>query len=79
VALFIDGVARRPSSFMRVPRPDVCQVIPSLGDCSSGGYEALFPFLEGDEGEHDIVAVFETSGGRIRHYPVRRFTWGPAP
>ena len=79
ITLFINGVARPPSSFRRVPRPDVGQAVPSLADCSSSGYEAHFPFLEGDDTEHDVVAVFESSDGRIRHYPVRRFTWRPAP
>jgi hypothetical protein len=50
-------------------------VVPSLGDCSSAGYEAHYAFRPGDEGAHEIQAVFLSRDGRIRHYPVRHFEW----
>jgi hypothetical protein len=77
VTLLLDGVPRRPRSMTRVPRPDVAHVLPQLGDCSTAGYEARFAFEPGDEGPHEMRAVFQAKDGRVRHYPLRRFTWLP--
>ena len=39
------------------------------------GYEAVFPFLPGDEGRHELRVLFRARDGRIRGYPPRTFTW----
>lgn len=77
VTLLIDGEARPPLSFARTPRPDVGAVVRSLGDCAGAGYEATFGFEEGDDGPHEIVAVFRSRDGRERHFPPRKFVWRP--
>lgn len=77
VEIAIDGDARPMSSFRRVSRPDVAHVFPEMGKVGSAGYEATFPFLPGDAGPHELVAIFRSQDGRERHYPVRRFTWEP--
>ena len=58
-----------------MPRPDVQAVLPFLGDCRTAGYEATYAFEAGDEGPHEIQALFQAADGRQRHYPPRRFTW----
>ena len=73
VTVTIDGEER--SSVTRFPRPDVQTVIPSLGDCRSAGYEATYAFEPGDEGPHEIQALFRAADGRQRHYPPQRFIW----
>jgi hypothetical protein len=75
VTIYLDGEARKPASSTRVPRPDVCAVIPSLGDCSSAGYDVAFDFETGDSGRHDIVAVFRAPDGRVRRYAAQTFVW----
>lgn len=75
VSVNLDGLVREGTRPFRVPRPDVAAVIPSLGDCSSAGYEAVIPFQSGDEGRHMIEVVFTSADGRERHYPVRSFAW----
>jgi hypothetical protein len=75
VTVTIDGDKRNPVKGARVPRPGVQTVIPSLGDCRSAGYEATYAFEPGDEGPHEIQALFRAADGRQRHYPPRRFTW----
>ena len=75
VTIYLDDEARTPVSASRVARPDVCSVIPSLGDCASAGYEVVFDFRAGDAGEHEINAVFRAPDGRVRRYPARPFVW----
>ena len=41
------------------------------------GYEAEFPFEQGDDGTRELRAIFRARDGRFRIYPVRTFTWGP--
>jgi hypothetical protein len=80
VRLFLDGepVGER---VRRVPRIDVQTAIPSLGDCSRAGWESLVEFSPRGtaSGRHELTAVFLGRDGRIRSYPVRHFTWRPAP
>jgi hypothetical protein len=75
VTIYLDGVARRPAAAARVPRLDVCAVIPALGDCSGTGYEAAFDFGPGDAGSHELLVVFRAPDGRVRRYPGRSFVW----
>jgi hypothetical protein len=75
VTVSLDGVVREGTRPSRIPRPDVAAVIPSLGDCSGAGYEAVIPFRSGDEGRHMINVVFTSADGRERHYPVCFFVW----
>lgn len=78
VKLLLDGDEERfPTEFQRVPRTDVQQVLPQMGDCSTAGYRAVFEFHPGDEGERRLWAIFIAKDGRTRLYPVRRFTWKP--
>ena len=71
VRLFLDGVAWSP--VRRVPRFDVQAAIPSLGDCSRAGWEAVveIPTQTGSSRKHELTAVFLASDGRFRSYPVR--------
>jgi len=80
VKLFIDG-ASAGTPVRRAPRRDVQAMIPSLGDCSRAGWESVveFPTGDGSSREHELTAVFFTRDGRFRSYPVRHFTWRPAP
>ncbi|HSB62574.1 MAG TPA: hypothetical protein VLJ18_00350 [Thermoanaerobaculia bacterium] len=75
VTVTIDGEERIPLKGGRVPRPELPAALPSLGDCRTAGYEATYAFEAGDEGPHEIQALFRASDGRQRHYPPRRFTW----
>jgi len=75
VEVLIDGFARVPVREARVPRPDVEKAVPSLGDCSTAGYESTFAFQPGDEGEHELSVYFHAPGDRVRRYPERRFIW----
>ena len=75
VTVLIDGVPRVPLREARLPRTDVHAVLPYLGDCGSAGYEQVFAFQPGDEGEHELSVVFRGPDDRVRHYPGRKFTW----
>jgi hypothetical protein len=75
VSIYLDGEARAPISATRLARPDVCVALPALGDCASAGYEVAFDFLPGDEGQHEILAIFRAPDGRVRRYPARSFVW----
>jgi feruloyl esterase len=75
VTVLIDGAPRVAIREARVPRPDVQAAIPSLGDCSTAGYEISFAFQPGDNGEHVLSVVFSGRGNLVRHYPSRKFTW----
>jgi len=71
----IDGEERPFVAGARVPRPDVAAVMPSLGDCRTAGYEAVYAFVPGDEGVHVLDVLFRSADGRERRYPPRTFTW----
>ena len=75
VTIYVDGVARKPVTFSRVPRADVCAALPGLRDCSSAGYEMDFDFEPGDAGRHDLLAVFRAPDGRVRRYAAQSFVW----
>ena len=75
VTVLIDGAPRYATREVRVPRPDVQAALPSLGDCSTAGYESSFAFHPGDQGEHELSVVFQGPGDLVRHYPSRKFTW----
>ena len=77
VRVLIDDQERRFITSARPERRDVQRVIPTLGDCSSAGYELTYAFSPGDTGRHEIQVLFLTRDGRERHYPVRRFVWNP--
>lgn len=77
VIVLIDGQERPFASSARPERRDVQSVIPSLGDCSSAGYEFTYDFSPGDTGVHEIQVLFRSHDGRERHYPARRFIWNP--
>ena len=80
VRLFLDG-AIAGTRVRRVLRLDVQAAIPSLGDCSQAGWESVvdFPTRGGSSRKYELTAVFFTRDGRFRSYPVRHFTWRPAP
>ena len=75
VTVYLDGEARAPDSAMRPSRPDVCAALPVLGDCAQAGYDFAFAFRPGDEGRHEIVAIFRAPDGCVRRYPRRLFSW----
>jgi membrane-associated phospholipid phosphatase len=79
VTVLIDGAPRYAIRETRVPRPDVQAALPSLGDCSTAGYESSFAFSPGDKGEHELSVVFQGPGDLVRHYPSRKFTWKEVP
>ncbi len=79
VTVLIDGAPRVPLHQSRFPRTDVQAVLPYLGDCSTAGYEHIFTFQPGDEGEHELSVVFRGPLDRVRHYPSRKFIWKRAP
>ncbi len=79
VTVLIDGTPRFAISASRIARPDVQAAVPSLGDCSTAGYQSTFAFYPGDQGVHELSVVFEGPGGLVRHYPSREFTWKAAP
>jgi hypothetical protein len=74
VEIRVDRDRRAPSSLARVPRPDVAHAVPRLGACERAGYEAILPFLPGDDGRHELVVVFRSSSGMLRTLR-RTFTW----
>jgi hypothetical protein len=77
VTVLIDGRVRKWRTAARTARPDVGHVLPLLGDCTTAGYQAHFPFQPGDDGRHELLVLLQSSDGRIRHYPIRHFTWRP--
>ncbi|MFI5120274.1 MAG: hypothetical protein ACHQM4_07670 [Thermoanaerobaculia bacterium] len=80
VRLFLDGAIAGPR-VRRVQRLDVQAALPTLGDCSQAGWESVIESStrDGSPAEHELTAVFLTRDGRFRSYPVRHFTWRPAP
>jgi hypothetical protein len=79
VTVLIDRAPRVLLREARVQRPDVQAAVPSLGDCSTAGYESAFAFLPGDDGEHELSVVFRGPEDRVRHYPWRKFFWKKGP
>ena len=79
VTVLIDRAPRVPLREARLPRPELQAVLPSLGDCSTAGYEHVFDFQPDDGGEHELSVVFHGPDGRVRHYPWRKFTWKKGP
>jgi hypothetical protein len=79
VTVLIDRVPRVPFREVRIPRPDVQAAVPRLGDCRTAGFEQVFTFQPGDEGEHELSVVFRGPLDRVRHYPWRKFTWKKGP
>ncbi|HSB62573.1 MAG TPA: hypothetical protein VLJ18_00345 [Thermoanaerobaculia bacterium] len=77
VTVTIDGEERLFVTAARVPRRDLQAALPSLGDCRAAGYEAVYAFAPGDDGEHVLDVLFRSSDGRERRYPPRPFTWKP--
>ncbi|HKC24318.1 MAG TPA: hypothetical protein VKF32_06230, partial [Thermoanaerobaculia bacterium] len=77
VTILIDGRVRKWRAAARVTRPDVASALPRLGNCATAGYQAFFPFQPGDDGRHEILVLFQSKDGRIRHYPIRHFIWRP--
>ena len=77
VTVLVDGFERTATHAARSARPDVASALPSLGDCAAAGYDLSFPFLPGDQGDHELVAVFTSRREGSRHFPGRRFTWRP--
>lgn len=75
VTLLIDGEQRVWRLGQRVARPDVQTALPSVGDCAAAGFEAFYPFTDGDDGKHEIQVIFRAKDGRVRHFPVKRFEW----
>jgi hypothetical protein len=75
VTVTIDGEERSLVTGARVPRPEVAAAVPSLGECATAGYEAVYAFAPGDDGGHVLDVLFRSSDGRQRHYPPRAFTW----
>ncbi|HTO77391.1 MAG TPA: hypothetical protein VMQ61_15060 [Thermoanaerobaculia bacterium] len=61
----------------RVPRPDVCAALPSLGDCSQAGFEAALE-PEPSAAEHLLVVELKGPDGRVRRLGPVRFFWRPA-
>jgi hypothetical protein len=79
VTVLIDRAPRVPLHEARFSRPELRAVLPILGDCSTAGYEKVFAFQPGDEGEHELSVVFQGPDDRVRHYPWRKFTWRKGP
>jgi hypothetical protein len=77
VTILIDGEQRKWRSAARVPRDDVARALPRLAPCTTAGYEARYAFEPGDDGAHEVQVLIQSSDGRVRHLPLRRFTWRP--
>ncbi len=74
VTVLIDGEPRPPSTFKRVPRPDVAEVKSWFGDFTHAGFEVSFEPRPGDDGPHDLSVFLATKDGRFRVL-ARRFEW----
>jgi hypothetical protein len=79
VTILIDRAPRVPIREARHPRAEVQAILPHLGDCSTAGYESVFAFQPGDDGEHELSVVFHGPDDRVRHYPWRKFIWRKGP
>jgi hypothetical protein len=78
VRILVDGELRKPLSSARVPRPDVGHAIHTLGDVTRAGYETRYAAAAGDDGVHELLAIFRAADGRVRHYAIRKFRWATA-
>ena len=76
VEVAIDADRREPSRSTRTARPDVTAALPALEETSAAGYEVTLPFLDGDEGRHEVRLVFRSKGGRTRTL-TRVLDWNP--
>ncbi len=72
-SFLVDGLERPVKRLIRVARPDVSQVIPSVGDASEAGFEAEIDVSDLATGEHELVVGFETPDGRARTLPARKW------
>lgn len=77
VRVLIDGEERDTGPAVRYARPDVSSTLPQMGDCSKAGFEFRFGPEKGDDGQHEITAIFFSRDGRCRIYPPARLTWTP--
>jgi hypothetical protein len=77
VRILLDDEQIRGVPIRRYSRPDVCAVLPAMLDCATAGFEARFEPVEGDDGRHEITAIFFSRDGRYRIYPPATFTWMP--
>jgi hypothetical protein len=59
----------------RLPREDVCKVIPDLTDCSRIGFSATLASDDRVRREHLIVVEIRTPEGRVRRLGPVRFFW----
>ena len=75
VKVFVGGEEVFPSSFRRVPRPDVAAVLPQMGDCSSAGFEAIVPRPPGTPSEVEVSVDLRSRSGRLRHCPGVKIRW----
>lgn len=71
VHFVLDGRLTRPTRLARYPRPDVQAVLPTMGDCSSAGYEATFERPPEAPGPHRVDLVLRSIDGRVRHIDRR--------
>ncbi len=70
----LDGVPIPDLEVRRLPRPDVAQVLPRMGDTSRAGYETTLAAGTISAGRHTLTVVFEEpQGKRRRVYPAREF------
>jgi len=77
VRILIDGEERGGNAIRRVPRPDVCAVIPGMGECATAGYEARFDPAPDDDDRHEVTVIFFSRDGRYRVYPPSPIRWTP--
>ena len=75
VKILVGGVEVAPSSFRRIPRPDVATALPQMGDCSSAGFEAIVPRPDGAQGEVEVSVDFRSRSGRTGHIPGVKVRW----
>ena len=80
VTVLIDGAPRFAISQSRVARLDVQAAFPSLGDCSTAGYQDTFAFLTPETRDNTSSrSSSRAPRGLVRHYPLRKFTWREGP
>ncbi len=65
----LDGFLLEDARVTRTPRPDVAAVLPTIGDASAAGWEALLSTKVPD-GRHVLTVTFQ-AGDRRRVYPPR--------
>ena len=67
----------RAAPAARIPRPDVCAVLPALGDCSQAGFESVLG-PPAEPGERLLVVELRGPDGHTRRIGPVRFFWWPA-